>query len=92
MSISNLMPDKIITPIDIKNIDLNVIDVIPVQVQVEMAKHWKNKDRSKIKDYKNLLKLAIGHLAHLTKEQLDIYQNTPKQSKTFQVYTLSTIN
>lgn len=30
MSISNLMPEKIITPIDVKNIEFNVIDVIPV--------------------------------------------------------------
>ena len=31
---------------------LNTIDVIPCHVQVAMARFWKNKDKSKIKDYK----------------------------------------
>ena len=33
---------------------LNLIDLIPVDVQVQMAGHWKNKDTSKIKDYKEV--------------------------------------
>ena len=31
---------------------INLIDVIPEMVQVAMAGHWKDKDKSKIKDYK----------------------------------------
>lgn len=32
--------------------DLNLIDVIPASIRVEQAKHWENKDTSKIKDFK----------------------------------------
>jgi len=32
----------------------NLIDVIPKNVQVQQAGHWKNKDTSKIKDYKEV--------------------------------------
>ena len=31
--------------------DLNLIDLIPENVQVKMASHWKQKDTSKIKDF-----------------------------------------
>lgn len=33
---------------------LNLIDLIPSGVQVEMAKHWKDKDTSGIKDFKQV--------------------------------------
>ena len=33
---------------------LNLIDLIPSSVQVEMAKHWKDKDTSGIKDFKQV--------------------------------------
>ena len=34
--------------------EFNLIDCVPKIVQVAMAKHWKNKDTSKIKDYKEV--------------------------------------
>jgi hypothetical protein len=34
--------------------ELNLIDVIPPAAKVEMAKHWKNKKTSGIKDFKQV--------------------------------------
>lgn len=34
--------------------DLNLVDVIPASIRVEQAKHWENKDTSKIKDFKQV--------------------------------------
>jgi hypothetical protein len=31
---------------------LNLIDLIPEQIQVKDAHHWKKKDMSKVKDFK----------------------------------------
>jgi len=45
LNISNLSKEE-------KN--LNLIDVFLPRVQVAMAQHWKNKDKTKIKDYREV--------------------------------------
>lgn len=38
--------------------DINIVDVIPPVVQVAQAGFWKKKDKSKIKDYKELVETS----------------------------------
>lgn len=38
--------------------DLNLIDIIPANIQVEQSKHWKNRDTSKIKDFRKLVETS----------------------------------
>jgi hypothetical protein len=33
---------------------LNLVDVIPKQLKIKEAEHWKNKDFSKVKDFNNV--------------------------------------
>lgn len=37
---------------------LNLVDIIPASIRVEQAKHWVNKDTSKIKDFRQMIETS----------------------------------